>query len=185
MKKAIAKKRCKGVLLQPLSIDFPEVFFCGCESLPKPTITRWREMSLRDVAGENDSKSHPPRAKKGSAWWKPFNIWGVLLVAFFIPGRIGTAFRSEQAAPLFSAPWRMQRKTLDSSSTRIQHGDGRRKQHSLQRGRDHRQRGTGWASSHTATRGRKGQGYGGVRAVLGTCVDNVFLMVVKHSAVTT
>ena len=80
-----------------------------------------------------------------------------------------------------SAPWRTHRKTL-GSSTSIQRGDGRRKQHSLQHGQDLPQHGTGCASSHKdPLRWRQeGEGRQGVRAVVRTCIDNVFLTTVKH-----
>lgn len=50
--------------------------------------------------GGSDSNSQPPGVKKDLLGGRHFNIWGVSLVEFFIPGGMGTAFRNERTAPL-------------------------------------------------------------------------------------
>lgn len=84
MRKVIANKTCKGGVLQPLSFDFPEAFFCGCESLPN--LYHLGKAGGLEGGGRGRDRSAPILQEQGKNSAGHGNIWGVLLVELFIPG---------------------------------------------------------------------------------------------------
>lgn len=148
MRKVIANKRCKGVVLQPLSIDFPGMFFCGCECLPNLRPLGEGRCFGETWPGEMTVIPILQESRKDLLGWRHLTSGGFYLLNLLSLGELVLLpGMSKQHHYQASAPQGTHRKTLDSS-TSIQHGDGRRKQHSHQHGQDHHQPSTGWASSH-------------------------------------